>query len=141
MLCIMLALLLLFVDCSSSLIASEHPPQPDTLVITKEMLAKGVSLDSLRVRFHAGDDMRWKERDFDDSRWKILKANSLYTDNSLGVSWIRFHLNLDKEVSTTIAYISSWQWFSAVEIYLDGKLILSNGVPAAKPDDEIIGRF
>ena len=68
MLRIVLALLL-FVGCCGSLSASEPPSQPDTLVITQEMLAKGVSFDSLRVRFHAGDDMRWKEPSFDDRAW------------------------------------------------------------------------
>jgi class 3 adenylate cyclase len=141
MLRIVFALLLLFVDCCSLLIASEHPAQPDTLVITKEMLAKGVYLDSLRVRFHAGDDIRWKERDFDDSAWQVVRNDTAGKSLEYSIGWIRAAVRLAPENVPEELFITGFSAFGAIEVYWDGNLMLANGQISSDTKQEISGLF
>ena len=140
MLRIVLALLLV-VGCCCSLSASEHPSQPDTLVITQEMLAKGVSFDSLLVRFHAGDDIRWKEWDFDDSAWQVVRNDTAGRLLPSGIGWFRVYVRISTSDSTIIARVWSYVPFAAQEIFLNGKLIYSAGTVSSISNNEIFAEL
>ncbi len=92
----------------------------DTLYITKAMLDKGFSLDSVIFRYHAGDDMAWSKSDYDDSKWQRIKNDTagrrLMRD---GIAWMRVHMIFDSTIApTVVAQLSIAIPFGGAEIYL-----------------------
>ena len=144
MLRIVLALLLV-VGCCGSLSAAGYPSQPDTLVITREMLAKGVWFESsslhLHLRFHVGDDMRWKEQDFDDSAWQVVRNDTAGRLLPSGIGWFRGYVKLAPDISTTIATIYAYSFFAAEEVYGNGQLLYSAGKPSSVPGGESVAEY
>jgi signal transduction histidine kinase len=84
----------------------------------------------VKWKFHEGDDPRWAERGFDDSKWeKTDPAQDITQFEQLkksGVGWIRLHIVVDS--ATVKKHLTAWVYqFTASEIYLDGKLIKKYG--------------
>ena len=113
----------------------------DTIIITATALAKGIRSDSLRFRFHAGDDMLWKETNFDDRAWQTVRNDTAGRILPSGISWFRTCIRAQADVVPTSASFNAFVVFGAAEIYLDGRLIYYNGKPAAAAQEEEIGRF
>ncbi len=133
-------LIILVFICPLELAAqAHHTAQPDTLVITAEALEKGITLDTLRVRFHAGDDMRWKEPNVDDSAWQVVRNDTAGRLLPEGIGWYRAYIRFAPQIIPTSASIwtEAMKSFTAEEIYLNGRLLYQAGSPSAYPEQEI----
>jgi signal transduction histidine kinase len=90
--------------------------------------------------FHAGDDPRWAEQHFDDSKWQqadhlddVTKFNEL---KKAGIGWIRLHIIVDSSI--TKQQLTAWiNQNTASEIYLNGKLIKKYGSVNRDPSKTI----
>jgi AraC-like DNA-binding protein len=83
-------------------------------------------------KFHYGDDMKWADPGYDDSRWEIKKIPSRITPlpgmDSPGWFWIRLHFKVNKNViESRPLYLSIFRFFHAYEVYLNGKKIGGRG--------------
>lgn len=80
-------------------------------------------------RFHPGDDMRWAEREFDDSQWVKLRSDRSWTKqgypNLGGYAWYRFQLRVTNGSRPTAIMFGTI--CTGYEVYIDGKLIGSFG--------------
>ena len=83
-----------------------------------------ISVDGL-WRFQLGDNPAWARRNFDDSKWSLLRSNTPWTDQGykgrVGIAWYRFHAN----VPTSIKHVSLYpsRIFTCYEVYADGTLV------------------
>jgi two-component system, NtrC family, sensor kinase len=108
-----------------------------TIRLQKEVFADLALQNSWR--FHAGDNLKWANPDFDDSGWMFYKPSGLTypIPDSLwqGYGWFRLKFAIDSaiyEKATHMYFIA----LGAAEIYLDGKLIHKYGVFSNKPRGE-----
>ncbi|HLY71793.1 MAG TPA: ATP-binding protein [Puia sp.] len=81
-------------------------------------------------KFHPGDDSRWANPGFDDSKWELADPGTDITKfdqlKNAGVGWLRLHIRADSVIAGQ--QIMAWVLqYSASEIYLDGKLIQRYG--------------
>jgi len=120
------------------LLAAAQPnqtAQPDTLVVTRAMLGKSLSFDitdKLLLRFHAGDDMRWKEPNFDDSQWQFVRNDTAGRMLPEGIGWYRMYIRFMPEtVPTTASLATGYLFFSAQELYINGRLVDKHGQPSS----------
>lgn len=87
-------------------------------------------------KFQAGDNPRWANPDFDDSKWQLADPETDITKfdqlKNPGVGWLRLHVRADSAVARQriLAWVSQ---YSASEIYLDGKLIQQYGYISHDP--------
>jgi class 3 adenylate cyclase len=116
-------------------------PKVDTVRITAALLAKGFDLDSVRFRFHAGDDMRWKEPAFNDSAWQLVRNDTAGNLLPTGIGWFRTYLRAAPDVVPTIATFRGRMFFGAADIFLDGKLIQRLGTASAVAEQEEMQPF
>src|ERR1700751_656798 len=82
-------------------------------------------------KFCAGDDMKWANPMFDDSKWESSPSNfslgKAPTNTYKGIGWFRIWVVADTAfVNKTIALLLAQ--VGASEIYLDGKLLYKFGV-------------
>lgn len=92
-------------------------------------------------RYHAGDDINWAMKEYDDSNWPMVKSNfyidSLPDSNWRGIGWFRASIKIsNKLVNEPLMIIA--HHLGAMEIYLDGRLIESYGTVSSNPDIEDI---
>jgi len=93
------------------------------------------------AKFKTGDNLSWKEKDFDDSDWDNIKTGQAWENeypNYNGYGWYRFHFQLPlsmleksywkEKLSFDLAMIDDVD-----ETYLNGKLI---GKTGSFPEDE-----
>jgi two-component system, NtrC family, sensor kinase len=90
-------------------------------------------------KYHAGDDLKWKEVSYNDSDWNIyqtdFKLDSIPQGMWQGIGWFRLKLVIDSSLyNQVIALVMNH--YGASEIYLDGKLINQYGTPDKNPDVE-----
>jgi len=92
-------------------------------------------------KFHAGDDMMWKDATFNDSKWVISNTDFNYRNTTpegwKGIGWFRLRLTIDspllnKPLALVIIH------FGASELYVDGKLMNQFGIPSQDPAIEKI---
>lgn len=87
-------------------------------------------------RFHPGDDPAWASPAFDDSNWPLLATNRDWQAQGYGglkgYAWYRLRMKLP--VTTQPLAIDTGMIVSAAEIYVDGKLVGTNGVMRPKPE-------
>ena len=81
-------------------------------------------------KYHKGDDMRWADSSFDDSKWQSMNPSLDFEKIPEGsfenIGWFRLHIELDSQfVNQTLSLIITQS--GASEIYLDGKLLHSFG--------------
>ena len=87
-------------------------------------------------KFEAGDDPKWAEANFDDSRWKPVDPAqdiSAFTElHNSGIGWVRIHIMADSAIATQS--LSVWiEQYTASEIYLNGRQILKYGTISPNP--------
>ena len=87
---------------------------------------------SKNTRFRIGDDMAWAAADFDDSAWP--DTIDLDEDWS-GVFWWRLKAEINSTLWDVPLAVSITEINGAVEIYLDGELLLSSGKVSPKRDE------
>ena len=92
------------------------------------------------MRINHGDDPAWSAYDFDDSDWPIQDMSVLR--RTPGISWLRQNFLVWPEYleGKTPAAIFL-EGGASVEVYFNGELVGSNGVPAENPDEEIVGNI
>ena len=88
------------------------------------------------AKFKAGDDMSWKERDFDDSSWRDIKTSITWErqgyHNLDGYAWYRIRFFLPKSLLAT-SYLKEYLNFyiaridDVEEVYINGKFIGKTG--------------
>src|SRR6266487_2102837 len=94
-------------------------------------------------RFHTGDNLRWSDRNFDDSTWEKvdLTAPPGARDNDVGLpgyvsgwgarghagcygyAWYRLHLNVSLPAGETLALAGPFAVDSAYQLYANGRLL------------------
>ena len=97
---------------------------------------QGVTTIDAPWRFHPGDDPAWASPSFDDSSWPLLATDRYWGVQGYaglkGYGWYRLRLKLP--ATTQPLGIDIGHLNSAGEIYVDGKLIGTNGIMRPKPD-------
>src|SRR5215469_17483762 len=96
---------------------------------------QGVTTITAHWRFHPGDDPAWASPSFDDSSWHLIGTDRNwgyqgYPDLK-GYAWYRLRLKLPamtQRLGIDIGHIDS-----AAEVYIDGKLVGTNGIMQPKP--------
>lgn len=117
------------------------PSAPDTIIVSASLLAKGIRLDSVRLRFHAGDEMQWKDPNFDDSAWQIVRNDTAGRLLPSGIGWFRVYLRVMPDAASTIASVWTEPLYAAQETYLDGKPLYAAGVPSAQAEQERVAYY
>jgi AraC-like DNA-binding protein len=84
-------------------------------------------------KFQPGDDMRWADPAFDDSRWEIKKipwSVSIFSGQKhAGWYWARLHFTINEEIiKNKPLFIYIFRAFHAYEVYLNGKKIGGRGI-------------
>lgn len=86
------------------------------------------------VRFETGDDPRWSDPFFDDSRWKETRLHDLPGDETL--LWIRATVELSPEIAASSPLGIFFVAMASHEIYWDGELIGRGGIVGRTPSSE-----
>lgn len=85
-------------------------------------------------RYHPGDDPAWADSELDDSAWvvqsSLLPTTEEPTGGWSGIGWFRRRIRLSDGMPTTPLAIRV-EHFGASEVYLDGRLVIRNGVVSA----------
>jgi hypothetical protein len=109
----------------------------DTQTLAADALQnnKTIRLDKLKWKYHAGDDGRWSDAQFDDAAWETLNGTSEpQTDFTKrdwhGLGWFRLHVQVDQALAGQRLCLRAWH-YGASEIYVDGQLVQRFGVVAA----------
>ena len=81
-------------------------------------------------KYHKGDDMKWADSSFDDSKWDTINPSLDFKKMPEGtfenIGWFRLHLEVDTQlVNQTLGLMITQA--GASEIYLDGKLLHAFG--------------
>ena len=87
-----------------------------------------------QARFSTGDDIAWRDPDFDDSAWKVLSTTQYYEDQGFagynGYSWYRIHVVIPSTLK------ASTDWPERLRVYLsaidDTDETYLNGIPIGK---------
>ena len=90
-------------------------------------------------RYHSGDDMRYAEKDFDDSRWELTSGSlSQFSHTESGwqdIGWFRTDVEADTSiVAVPLSLILNHS--GASELYVDGALWEQFGKVSADADSE-----
>lgn len=88
------------------------------------------------VRFRMGDDARWAAADWDDSTWRVVDGRRLPLQ--AGIFWVRLRVRTrgGDERLPSLVLLSDGK---AHDLYCDGMLIHSSGVPGNSPEEEVGG--
>jgi hypothetical protein len=72
--------------------------------------------------FHPGDDPRWADKNFDDSKWPLLHSNRDWSQqgykNMSGIAWYRFKVVVPENSPPVSLYIP--ELLTSYEVYADG---------------------
>jgi Stage II sporulation protein E (SpoIIE) len=97
---------------------------------------QGVTTITAPWRFHPGDDPSFASPSFDDSNWPLLATDRYWGVQGYrgltGYAWYRLRLKLpasSEQLAIDIGHLNS-----AGELYVDGKLVGTNGIMRPKPD-------
>jgi hypothetical protein len=81
------------------------------------------------MRFHTGDDPRWADPKFDDSKWKLLKPDQPWSASGEkdigGMAWYRFIVHVPESLHQPVLYLPSFA--VSIQVFADGELIGSHG--------------
>ncbi|MFN2454703.1 MAG: SpoIIE family protein phosphatase [Pyrinomonadaceae bacterium] len=127
-------LFLLALAFSAPLLAQNE----NTFTLTAESLENdaAVELDKLEWKYHAGDDARWADPQFDDSSWEIINSTRLPIERLpksgwQGIGWFRLRVRLDGTAADVPLVFEMSHW-GASEIFVDGVLVKRFGVVGAR---------
>ena len=105
----------------------------DTPALTIKNIRRGVVAIDGDWQFHLGDDMRWIDSAYDDSKWEHIKADKTWGEQThpayAGFAWYRRQLDIDRSISgrEKLAILMP-PVESAHEIYWNGEKVGSQGV-------------
>ncbi len=110
--------------------------------LTAESLKTGaaIELDKLQWRYHAGDDARWADGQFDDSSWESIDSTQLPIERLpksgwQGIGWFRLRVRLDAAAADVPLAFEMNHW-GASEFFVDGVLVKRFGVVGASAETE-----
>lgn len=86
----------------------------------------------------AQDNPQFALPNYDDSNWNTIYSTQKYLTNDttpLGIKWFRAHIIIDSSLRNT-NHTLIYHCAGAMEIYLDGKLLVKNGIIAEIPDEQ-----
>ena len=126
--------LLLLLACVNACVACAQTP--DTVGRRINRLQTHGLLLRQGWRYHTGDNPTWARPDFDDSRWNTLNPTrprrELPPRLSKGISWLRLRLRLGDSLRRHDLLLNGMAR-GAIEVYLNGRLVLRQGVIDADP--------
>ncbi len=109
---------------------------PDTATLRIERLPPTGLLLTKGWRYHPGDDPAWAQPAFNDRGWDTLNParprRALPPAVSSGSSWLRLRFRLGD--SLRVPVLAPF-YLGATEIYLNGKLLLRDGVRSSRPTE------
>ena len=110
--------------------------------LSSTMLKDGLIILSFKEawKYQKGDDLKWRELDFDDTLWHQLSPERLLVRNLAdstwqGYGWWRLPFTADSAFCNNITRLHFRSW-GAAEVYLDGQLISTYGTFSSLPTDE-----
>ena len=126
-------------------VAAAQPLPPDTAAVHINKLPATGLLLSRGWRYHAGDDPAWARPDFDDSAWDTINPTRPRRELSpalgTGISWLRLRFRLGDSLRAQSLALHAYE-VGACEIYLNGRLIMRQGVVSDNPARVVSrGRF
>jgi len=75
--------------------------------------------------FHTGDDAKWADPGFDDSKWQLLRSDESWSDqgykNYAEMAWYRFELTLPATHTPLALYIPELS--TSYQVFANGRLI------------------
>jgi len=78
-------------------------------------------------KIELGDDMRWANPKFDDSKWDMIRVPSPWEDEGYpgydGYAWYRKHFAVSKDLRDAIVYIQVGYVDDVSEVYLNGHMV------------------
>lgn len=82
-------------------------------------------------RFHIGDNMQWAQKDFDDSKWALIKVPSEWESQGYagydGFAWYRVKIFIPSEAKNEQLAIELGYIDDADEVYFNGVMIGKTG--------------
>ncbi len=120
----LLLLILTFHGCFENQNQPQHKSETEKLVIDL----------SGRWRFSLGDDMKWKEKSFDDNSWEKVSVPSSWENQGFhgydGYAWYRKSFKLTSEITNKDLYLVLGYVDDVDQTFINGKLIgISGGFP------------
>lgn len=116
--------------------AGQQPPQEparlpapaQTPVLVIQGIGQGIVPIDGDWQFHLGDDLRWAQPSFNDSRWTTIQTNQTWGDQGYpsytGFAWYRRHIGIVPRAGETGDYsIFIQEVQDACEVYWNGTLI------------------
>ena len=120
-----LYLFLLYFPFSFSQTVNLFHLSADTLLKSENSENPGIDISN-NWKFHQGDNIHWKNGDYNDSNWRIINTffskDSLTKEEQNGICWIRLKIKVDSASRNKI-YALMISQRGASEIYLDGNFI------------------
>ena len=121
----------------SSLVVAADLPREDPIVLSGDLHDRTQIV--FGWRYHPGDDPAWADPEFDDSGWEVRTSLLPVDEAPPGgwekVGWFRRNLKLADGMPTTAIAIRV-EHYGASEVYLDGRLVITNGTVSADPTIE-----
>jgi serine phosphatase RsbU (regulator of sigma subunit) len=113
-------------------ISNARPDSDSSATLVIQGIGKGVVPIDGAWQFHVGDDLRWAEPGFDDSKWKPIETDSPWGTQGhpsyAGFAWYRKHIDILPTAGATHDYrILIPHADDAYEVYWNGKLAGSYG--------------
>jgi serine phosphatase RsbU (regulator of sigma subunit) len=109
--------------------AADEFPEEDPIVLSGTLDERVQIINGWR--YHPGDDLAWAAPTFDDAGWPVVSSLLLKDDDPPGgwpgIGWFRRRLELAGDMPTTAVGIRVVQP-GASEVYLDGRLVVRNGI-------------
>lgn len=113
----------------------------DTLTLTKGIVQQALHFDTLRFRYHAGDNPIYAHRFHDDTAWQILRNDSLGTRLLHdGIGWLRTYIRIQQQQALSVM-LSLYVPWGAGELYLNDSLVYTSGEPSSVAEREIQSAF
>ena len=111
----------------------------DTVYVRADSLELADASFESAWRFHIGDDMNWAKPGINTAAWDTIQTsleNIQYRIKDWkGICWFRIVIRIDSTLrNKPIAFRLSHH--GASEVYLNGKLVISNGKPGTSIKDE-----
>ena len=76
-------------------------------------------------RFQPGDDPRWADPNFDDSKWALIRGDKSWSDqgykNMSGTAWYRAKVLIPEDASSLSLYVP--RFYTSYQIFADGKFV------------------
>jgi sigma-B regulation protein RsbU (phosphoserine phosphatase) len=111
--------------------ASTAPASTPASAATPLAAQRGVLTLDGPWRFQIGDDLRWAEKDFDDSKWPTVSLSTPLSDQGFepysGYAWYRFHLQPQQAAAlattssdTSLVLLFTSDSIGQLDAYIDG---------------------